>query len=55
MRVTVYLWGCHDTTEFTIDVTQEEVGLLERLSKISEEVSTYACMPTLGYQLEDNE
>ena len=54
MRVTVYLWGCDDTTEFTIDVTQKEIELLERLSKQSEEVSTYACMPTLSYQLEGN-
>ena len=54
MRVTVYLWGCDDTTEFTIDVTQKEIELLERLSKKSKEVSTYACMPTFSYQLEGN-
>ena len=53
MRATIYLWGCDDSTKFTLDIEKEEVHLLERIALMSEEVSTYQCMPTFGFVLED--
>lgn len=53
MRVKIFLWGCDDSTEFTLDIEEEEVHLLEQIALMSEEASTYQCMPTFGFVLED--
>lgn len=43
----VVLAGCDDSTAMEIAVTIEERAFLERLAKLSEETSTYGCMPVL--------
>ena len=43
----VVLAGCDDSTTMEIAVTIEERAFLERLAKLSEETSTYGCMPVL--------
>src|SRR5699024_8352947 len=37
-------------TCFDLGVTKEELNLLEKLKKKSEETSEYGCMPTLSYE-----
>lgn len=46
-KVTISLCGCDDITSIDMEVTEEELEFLHRLSKRSHEVSEYACMPTM--------
>lgn len=55
MKARISLWGCDDSTEFILDIKKEEVSLLERIALMSEKTSTYTCMPTFGFVLEDEE
>lgn len=41
------LHGCDDSTLMRMELTSAESGLLRRVAKLSEETSTYGCMPTL--------
>ena len=43
----ITLCGCDDYTEFVMELTKEEAQLLKRVCKLSEETSTYGCMPTM--------
>ena len=47
MKVYIELRGCDDTTFFPLIVNEEQLGLIELLSKKSQEISRYPCMPTL--------
>ena len=47
MRIIVSLSGCDDVTDMEMDVTEGEFAFLEKVSALSEKVSSYACMPTL--------
>lgn len=49
----IRLIGCDDTTEFTMELTDQEADLLEKISIKSQEVSTYNCMPKLKIHKED--
>lgn len=55
MKATIYLYGCDDSTKFILDIKKEEINLLERIALKSEETSTYQCMPTFDFVLEDEE
>jgi len=44
----IALEGCDDTTYIDMDLTAEELALVERIAAKSEEASTYCCMPTLS-------
>ena len=39
--------GCDDSTQFEIDLSESEYEFLKRIAEISEETSTYGCMPTM--------
>jgi hypothetical protein len=43
----VCLNGCDDYTEFKMEMTFQEYEFLQRVCKLSEETSTYTCMPTM--------
>ena len=47
MKIKVWLHGCDDSTGIPIEVSEEELKFLQKLSKLSYEISTYGCMPTL--------
>ena len=53
-RYVINLYGCDDTTSWTMELTDEEAKLITTLSKKSEEVSSYPCMPTLDIYEEAN-
>lgn len=46
--------GCDDTTAFVMELSEEELKLVQELCKKSQETSTYACMPVMEI-LEYNE
>ena len=46
-EVTIYLEGCDDTTQISLDVSAKELLFLEKISKMSKEISSYQCMPVL--------
>lgn len=41
------LEGCDDETTFEMELTTQEHLLLERVSKLANETSTYGCMPRM--------
>ena len=43
----IVLIGCEASTDFTMELTEEEYELLQRVASESVEASTYGCMPTL--------
>lgn len=43
----IELIGCDDTTRFLMELNEKEFKLIEKISKISKETSSYGCMPTL--------
>ncbi len=43
----IRLSGCDDSTEFGIDLTGAEAALLKRVAELSDQVSQFACQPTL--------
>jgi hypothetical protein len=47
MKCQISLRGCDDSTEFIVDITKEQIKFLKSIEEISEEVSTYGCMPTM--------
>lgn len=55
MKAIISLYGCDDCTDFVLDIKKEEINLLERIALKSKETSTYACMPTFHFVLEDEE
>lgn len=46
--------GCDDVTAFVMELTEEELKLVQELCKKSKETSTYGCMPDMEV-LEYNE
>lgn len=44
----ITLMGCHDYTEFNMDLSEDEVKLVQRICELSRETSEYACMPTMS-------
>lgn len=51
----IELIGCDDTTSFEMELTQEELNLLTRVSELSKETSTYGCMPTMWIEELEND
>lgn len=49
-KVNIELIGCDDTTEFEIEVTEEEIKFLDKLKKLSAEISRSSCMPVLEFE-----
>jgi hypothetical protein len=47
-RIYIRVRGCDDTTQFFIDLTEQEIELIKRLAAITEKISTYGCMPTIA-------
>ena len=43
----ITLSGCDDQTEVRMNLTKRELQLVEEISKLSIEESTYGCMPVL--------
>lgn len=43
----VYLHGCDDTTEFEMEITEDEMRLLKEVEILSKATSTYECMPIM--------
>lgn len=44
-EVNIAIYGCDDTTRFSMKVTDEEYGALQTLSKMSVETSETGCQP----------
>ena len=49
---TISLDGCDASTVFTMELTEEEAAFVKKLSRKSEQVSDYSCMPTLDIREE---
>jgi hypothetical protein len=43
----IKLKGCDDSTEFGMDLSDDEAALVQRVSEASREASEFDCMPTL--------
>ena len=43
----IELIGCDDTTSFTVLLSKEEYELIKNIEVISNDTSTYGCMPIL--------
>ena len=43
----ISLVGCDDETVFEMELTEEELNLLTRVSELSKETSEYRCMPKM--------
>lgn len=44
---TIRLQGCDAHTMFIMELTEEEIACLKKISEKTKEVSTYSCMPIL--------
>ena len=44
-EVKIAIYGCDDTTRFSMKVTDEEYGALQTLSKMSIDTSEIGCQP----------
>lgn len=44
----IRLLGCDDETWFDVEMNEEQLEFLEKISKKSKETSTYNCMPILS-------
>ena len=53
-RYVINLYGCDDTTSWTMELTDEEAKLITALSNKSIDASSYPCMPTLDIYEEAN-
>lgn len=51
LNVEIELVGCDDTTEIDMRVTLQELEVLQRVSKMSREISTYSCMPIMEIKI----
>lgn len=47
IKATININGCHDYNEFEMELTEEELKLVEKISKLSKEHSNMDCQPTL--------
>ena len=47
------LSGCDDATEMELDLTEEELVFLRKVSALSQATSTYGCQPTLIIRKEE--
>ena len=45
--VKIKLAGCDDSTVVTLEVDIKELAILNRVAKLSQEISEYNCMPTM--------
>ena len=51
MKICIVLAGCDDSTSINdVEVTEEQLILLETIAKLSEEKSESACMPIMRIQ-----
>ena len=46
--------GCHDYTQFIIEVTPEEETFLKKFSTLSKNASEYKCQPIIDIRLIEN-
>jgi hypothetical protein len=51
----INLIGCDDCTSFEMELKENEFKLLKKVSELSEETSTYQCMPTMEIMEVENE
>ena len=51
MKCSICLHGCDDDTTFSVELTESEKLLLERIASMSKATSRYACMPTMSVEL----
>jgi hypothetical protein len=49
-NVQIALHGCDDSTYINLDVAQNEFNFLLKLKELSEQESSYQCMPTLDVE-----
>ena len=50
-KVRVSIIGCDDWIEFDIACTTDNIKFLQELSKKSKSTSTYGCMPTIEFEV----
>lgn len=46
-KISISLYGCHDSTTFDMELTEEQIEFLILIAKKSKEASTDKCMPTM--------
>lgn len=51
LNVEIELVGCDDTTVINMCVTAQELEVLQRVSAMSREISTYSCMPIMRIEI----
>jgi len=44
----IILEGCDASTEFIMELDENEIKIVKEISRLSIETSTYGCMPTLN-------
>ena len=54
-RYVISLLGCDDSTEFAMELTEEEAALMVRVGELSEQTSQCGCQPTLCIDEDDDE
>ena len=48
MMYKISLDGCDDSTHMEMELTDEQAEFVRQLCKLSEENSSFSCMPTMG-------
>jgi hypothetical protein len=43
----ITLKGCHDETNFFMELSDEQKAVVDEISRLSQEYSEFDCMPTL--------
>lgn len=50
----ICLQGCDDYTEFVMNLSEDEVDVIQRLSSLSRMYSSYCCQPILKIEPTNN-
>lgn len=50
MKYTIKIRGCDDTTRFDMKLSGKEYALVKKIAELSDNNSTYRCMPTLSVE-----
>ena len=53
MNVEINIIGCDDKTAIKMNISDNELDFLDRLCKLSKDVSEYSCMPVIEYDIKD--
>lgn len=55
MIIEIGIHGCDDCTIFEIECSEQERDFLNKVAALSQETSTYGCMPTMKIEVKQDE